>query len=87
LAGCASQAPKVVTEYEIIKLTKLVFVPIRTSMTKPVTVEYVPPGPADTYDLKFTLQACQTRTMECNGKLAEIAKVQGTIIAEPDKQE
>jgi hypothetical protein len=78
LPACAAQPPQIITEYEILKLTKLVFVPIRESMTAPVVVEYVPDGLVDTIILRTTLQACQTRTQQCNGRLGEIARIQGT---------
>jgi hypothetical protein len=77
--ACAAQPPQILTEYKILRLTRLVFVPIRESMTAPVPIEYAPDGPVDTITLRTTLQACQTRTQQCNGRLGEIAGVQGTV--------
>ena len=78
LVGCANQPPQIITEYEILRLTKIVFVPISDTHTEPVPVEYVPDGPVDTIDYDVTLKSCQKRTQQCNGKLAEIAGIEGT---------
>lgn len=55
--------------------------PISKQITDPVPVEYVPDGPVDTIDLKVTLQSCQARTKQCNGKLGEVAGVEGTEVS------
>jgi hypothetical protein len=78
LLGCANQPPQIVTEYEILKLYRKIYVPIDPKLTAPVPNEYVPDGAVDTIDMKVTIQACQARVDQCNFDKAQIATVEGT---------
>ncbi len=81
--ACATpQPPQIITEYEVLKLTRKVFVPIRDDMTAPLDVPYVPEGDVDTIDLRTTLGQCQTTLRTCNGRLGGIASVEGTVVTE-----
>lgn len=85
LPGCAGhQAEPTTITCDTETLYQDRYVPVDERLTQRVEVEYVPDGPVDTIDLKVTLQACQTRTGQCNGQLHEIAGKQGKA-KEPER--
>ena len=84
LQACAGQTVEPLTIYKTVTLYQDRYVPVKPELTEHVVVEYVPDGPVDTIDLRTTLQACQVRTQQCNGKLAEIANKSGDIEVAPD---
>lgn len=87
LLGCASQPVEPSFVYKTKTLYKDRYQPVDSRLTDPVTVEYAPDERTDTIDLKTTLQACQVRTKQCNGQLAEIADKAGDLVTAPETQQ
>ena len=78
LLGCAATTPDVVTRHEVVPVIKRVYVPIDEGLTAPVPNEYLPDGDMSTWDMRQTLEACQARVEQCNGRLGDVAGVEGT---------
>ena len=76
-SGCASS--EVIVEYETIEVYRDRFVPIPLTLTNPVEiVELEDNGGmrnADTLQLGAAYRAQKVRAEQCNGKLAEIARL------------
>jgi hypothetical protein len=77
LFGCASNPPEVVTKYETVTLYQDRYVPIDPRLINPVEIVLLPVS-FDTLALGAAYKAQKTRAMQCNGQLAEIARIEGT---------
>ena len=75
LQGCATKETKPV---ELVCKTETIvqdrYVPIDEGLVKPVGIIY-PPEIVDAYALRAMYLAQRTRAKQCNGQLAEIAKL------------
>jgi len=68
----------------VVPVTKRVYVPIDEALTAPVPNEYLPDGNISTWDMRQTLEACQARVDQCNGRLSDVAGVEGTEAREKE---
>ncbi len=71
-SGCATEPPRIITEYETIEIVRDRYVSVPERMTKPI--ETIPlSDDFDVYELGAVAKARKVRILQCNGKLAEIA--------------
>ncbi len=70
--GCATEPPRIVTEYETIEVARDRYVSVPKRMTKPIETILLSDN-FDVYELGAVAKARKVRIEQCNGRLDEIA--------------
>ena len=72
--GCATTTPEPIYVYQTKELVVDRYVPVPERMTQPVEIVTLPAA-FDVYTLGAAYKAQQVRASQCNGQLAEIARL------------